>query len=59
MGQSGEKIYRNVEMANFTSPTVLSRCCAVSFSPHSPRSPALELVWRSEKLDRLVDLIER
>nr|CDS30345.1 Mariner Mos1 transposase [Hymenolepis microstoma] len=36
MGQSGEKIYRNVEMGNFASPVVLYRCCFVSFSPHSP-----------------------
>nr|CDS35058.1 Mariner Mos1 transposase [Hymenolepis microstoma] len=51
MGQSGgETISRNVEMANFTSPTVLSRCCFVSFSHHSHRSmarpgrPALEVL---------------
>nr|CDS33908.1 hypothetical protein HmN_000552700 [Hymenolepis microstoma] len=37
----GEKLSRNVEMANFPSPaTVASRCCSVSFSPHSPRSMA-------------------
>nr|CDS35333.1 Mariner Mos1 transposase [Hymenolepis microstoma] len=41
MNQRGEKISRNVEMGNFTSlATVLSRCCSVSFSPHSPRSMA-------------------
>nr|CDS32781.1 Mariner Mos1 transposase [Hymenolepis microstoma] len=35
--QSGEKISRKVEMSNFTSSaTVLSRCCSVSLSPHSP-----------------------
>nr|CDS28892.1 Mariner Mos1 transposase [Hymenolepis microstoma] len=40
MGQSGgRKICRNVEMGHFTSPaTVVSRCCSVSFSPHSLRS---------------------
>nr|CUU99571.1 hypothetical transcript [Hymenolepis microstoma] len=36
----GEKLSRKVEMESFISPTVLSRCCSVSFSPHSPRSIA-------------------
>nr|CDS27287.1 Mariner Mos1 transposase [Hymenolepis microstoma] len=40
MGQSGEKLSQNVEMGDFTSPTVLSRCCFASFSPHSRRSMA-------------------
>nr|CDS32441.1 transposase [Hymenolepis microstoma] len=30
-----------------------------SFNGTQPGSPALQLVWRSEKLNRLMDLIER
>nr|CUU97431.1 hypothetical transcript [Hymenolepis microstoma]CUU97432.1 hypothetical transcript [Hymenolepis microstoma] len=64
MGQSGEKIPRNIEMRNLTSPaTVLSRCCSVSFPPHSPRSMAHGLAGQHfssyEELDRFMDLIER
>nr|CDS28831.1 transposase [Hymenolepis microstoma] len=43
MGQSGEKISRNVEMDKFTSSAVLFRCCSISFLPHPHRSIAHDL----------------
>lgn len=57
--QSGEKIPHNVEIENFTSPAVLTKCVSVWFSFISLNGkragwPTLQPAQSSEKLDRLM-----
>ena len=62
--ESGQDILGNVEMGNPTPLAVFSRRCSlwlslVSINGTRPGWPALLVLWRSKKLDRFVDSLER